>query len=234
MRARDIMTTNVHTVRRDTPVRDVIRLLLERRISGVPVVEDGRVIGIISEGDLILRERAQRPRGGMAYLAQQLFEDHAKLAEEFRKAHGLVAEDVMTRDVITVRSGTPVEEIAHLMAERHIKRVPVVDDDRLVGIVSRADVLKATAERLSLLDPTRYPPSDTEIAERLLDSLRKEPWAEVDQISVSCTNGVLTLRGVVESAAEREAVEVAARAIPGVRHVTNELEIQPHLDEEER
>ena len=125
LRARDIMTTALHTVRRDTPVREVVGLLLDRRISGVPVVEGERVVGIISEGDLILRERAQRPRGGMAFLAQQLFEDHDKLAREYRKAHGLLAEDVMTRDVITVRPGTSVAEVAHVMAERQVKRLQI-------------------------------------------------------------------------------------------------------------
>ena len=233
MRARDIMTTTLFTVRRETPVRDVIQLLLERRVSGVPVVDGERVVGIISEGDLILRESAHRPRGGMAFLFQQLFEDHAKLAEQYRRAHGLVAEDVMTRGVVTVQPGTPVEEIAHLMAERHIKRVPVVDDDRLVGIVSRADVLRAAAERLRG-DDTRTRPagSDDEIRRVLLRMLDREPWAEVNRIAVSCADGAVTLDGVVENAAEREAVEVAARSIPGVQAVRNELRIEPNLDDD--
>ena len=155
MRARTIMSTTLFTVERKTPVRDVIRLLIDQRISGVPVVQDGMVVGIISEGDLILRERAYRQRGGMAFLAQQLFEDHEKLALEYRKAHGLVAEDVMSEPVITILPGTPVEEIAHLMAERHIKRVPVVEGGRLVGIVSRGDVLRAAYERLLALQVGR-------------------------------------------------------------------------------
>src|SRR5215204_5341324 len=152
MRARRIMSTTLFTVERTTPVREVIRLLIEQRISAVPVVEDGRVVGIISEGDLILRERAYRQRGGMAFLAQQLFEDHEKLAVEYRKAHGLVAEDVMTEPVVTILPGTPVEEIAHVMAERHIKRVPVVENGKLVGIVSRGDVLRSAYERLLSLE----------------------------------------------------------------------------------
>ena len=118
------MSTAPITVEPSTPVREVIRLLIERRISGVPVVDEGRVVGIISEGDLILRERAYRQRGGMAFLAQQLFEDHERLALEYRKAHGLVAADVMTSPVLTIPPGTPVEEVAHLMTERQIKRLP--------------------------------------------------------------------------------------------------------------
>jgi CBS domain-containing protein len=226
MRARDIMTRTVHTVGRHTPVRDVIGILLEHRISGVPVVDDGRVVGIVTEGDLILRERAHRQRGGMAYLFQQLFEDHAKLADEYRKAHGILAEDVMTRDVVTIRPGTPVEEIANLLAEKHIKRVPVVDRDRLVGIVSRADVLKAAADRLTHVGSLPRRLTDREIEEKIVQSLATEPWAEVDRLEVECSRGHVWLRGTVENEAEREAVEVAAREVPGVNAVTNELVVE--------
>jgi CBS domain-containing protein len=228
------MSTTLLTVERSTPVRDVIRILIDNRISGVPVVEAGAVVGIISEGDLILRERAYRQRGGMAFLAQQLFEDHEKLALEYRKAHGLVAEDVMSEPVVTILPGTPVEEIAHLMAERHIKRMPVVDGGKLVGIVSRGDVLRAAYERLLSLedDQAGKAPSDQEIIDRLLAELRDEPWAEVSHIRPICREGRVTLQGEVESEAEREAVEVAARGVAGVRGVANELVIRPGLADE--
>ena len=234
MRARKIMSTTLFTVERKTPVRDVIRLLIDQRISGVPVVEDGVVVGIISEGDLILRERAYRQRGGMAFLAQQLFEDHEKLAVEYRKAHGLVAEDVMTEPVVTILPGTPVEEIAHLMAERHIKRMPVVENGKLVGIVSRGDVLRSAYERILAIHDGQdgRPHSDQEIVAELLAELRDEPWAEVNHIRPTSHDGIVTLQGEVESEAEREAVEVAARGIAGVRGVVNELAIRPGLDEE--
>jgi CBS domain-containing protein len=235
MRARSIMSTTLHTVEPTTPIMDVIRLLLEQEISGVPVVEDGRVVGIVSKGDLILRERAQRPRGGMAYLAQQLFEDHAKLAEEYKKAHGLVAEDVMTRNVVTVLPGTPIEDVAHLLAERNIKRVPVVEDGRLVGIVSRRDVLRATAQRLVGEESAGRPVgqvSDAEIVRRLLDALRGEPWAEVGHLTPTSEDGIVTLRGDAESAIERDAIEIAARGIPGVREVRNELRVRPDIADE--
>ena len=234
MRARKIMSTTLFTVAPTTPVRDVIRLLIDQRISGVPVVDDGKVVGIISEGDLILRERAYRQRGGMAFLAQQLFEDHEKLAVEYRKAHGLVAEDVMSGPVVTILPGTPVEEIAHLMAERQIKRVPVVEHGKLVGIVSRGDVLRAAYERLLALEGgqngRRH--SDQEIVARLLAELRDEPWAEVSHIRPTCDGGVVTIHGEVESEAEREAVEGAARGVAGVHGVVNRLQIRPELADE--
>jgi CBS domain-containing protein len=232
MRARDIMTQPVITVRPETPVTEVITLLLQHRISGVPVVDAAeRVVGIVSEGDLILRERANRRRTSMAYLFRQLFMDHAKLADEYRKAHGMVAADVMTREVVTVNPGTPVEEIAHLLAERQIKRVPVVEDDRLVGIVSRADVLRAAARRLEQLSAVTPPAlSDDQIAGALLATLQREPWAEPERITVSVADGVVTLTGDVENAQEREAVAIAARSIPGVRAVVNELTVRPQPD----
>ncbi|MGE3267693.1 MAG: CBS domain-containing protein [Chloroflexota bacterium] len=234
MRARKIMSTALVTVDRTTPIREVIHLLIDHRISGVPVVDDGAVVGIISEGDLILRERAYRQRGGMAFLAQQLFEDHEKLAVEYRKAHGLVAEDVMSGPVITVLPGTPVEEIAHLMAERQIKRVPVVEDGRLVGIVSRGDILRAAYERELAVEasPNGRPQTDQEIVNRLLSVLGSEPWVEISHIRPSCQDGVLTLNGEVESEAEREAVEVAARGLAGIRSVVNHLVIHPDIADE--
>jgi predicted transcriptional regulator len=170
----------------------------------------------------------------MAFLAQQLFEDHEKLALEYRKAHGLVAEDVMSAPVITILPGMPVEEIAHLMAERQIKRVPVVEHGKLVGIVSRGDVLRAAYERLVTLEDEQrgIMPSDQEIVARLIAELTDEPWAEVNHIRPSCLNGMLTLSGEVESEAEREAVEIAARGLAGVRGVSNELVIHPDLADE--
>jgi CBS domain-containing protein len=233
IRARNIMSATPVTVEPSTPVRDVMRLLIERRISGVPVVNDGQLVGMISEGDLILRERAYRQRGGMTFLAQQLFEDHERLALEYQKAHGLVAEDVMSHPVLTILPGTPVEEIAHLMTERQIKRLPVVEDGRLIGIVSRADVLRAAYERiLALHDDEARPRTDAEIVTTLIETLRVEPWAEVGHIRPTCTDGVLTLNGEAESEAERDAIEIAARGIPGVREVHNLLAIQPSIADE--
>jgi predicted transcriptional regulator len=140
----------------------------------------------------------------------------------------------MSEPVVTILPGTPVEEIAHLMAERHIKRVPVVDRGKLVGIVSRGDVLRAAYERLMTLDDDqrRPAPSDHEIVERLIAELRDEPWAEVSHIRPTCHEGQVTLQGEVESEAEREAVEVAARGVAGVRGVANELVIRPGLADE--
>ena len=140
----------------------------------------------------------------------------------------------MTRAVVTILPGTPVGEIAHLLADRNIKRVPVVEDGRLVGIVSRRDVLRATADRLGPADeppPNRVVP-DAEIVRRLLDRLRAEPWAEVGHIRPTSDGGVVTLAGEAESVAEREAIEVAARGIPGVRAVRNELLIRPDIADE--
>ncbi len=233
MRARDVMTREVVFVAPETPVEQIIRLLLEHRVSGVPVLDRGELVGIVSEGDLILRERAQRPRTSMAYLFQQLFEDHAKLAEEYRKAHGLTAEHVMTREVVTCNPGTPVSEIANLMTEKRIKRVPVLDDGRLVGIVTRSDVLKALIQRSDRSPRERGPLSDREISRALIDHLRKEPWAKVERIQVETTNGVVVLRGLVENEQERAAIGLAAQRLPGVVEVRNQLAVVPRYEVDE-
>jgi CBS domain-containing protein len=119
------------------------------------------------------------------------------------------------------------------MTERQIKRLPVVEDDRLVGIVSRADVLRAAYERIQALHEDAVPPrSDAEIVSTLIETLRVEPWAEVGHIRPTCSAGLLTLNGEAESAAERDAIEIAARGITGVREVRNLLVIQPSIADE--
>ena len=231
MRARDIMTADVISVRPDTPVGDLIQLLLERRISGVPVLDNEQLVDIVSAGDLILRERALRPRTSMAYLAQQIFEDHARLADEYRKAHGMVAEQIMSRAVVTCAPGTPVEEVANVMAERHINRLQVVEDGRLVGIVSRSDVLRATARRMVAFDVQSLAPqlTDADMQSAIVDALRREPWAEVEHLHIEVSEGCVHLGGRAESAHEKEAIELAARSIPGVLDVRNDVLVDPRV-----
>jgi CBS domain-containing protein len=142
-RARDIMVTDVITVKPETSVQDLARLLNEKRISGVPVVDDeGRVIGIVTESDLVLRVAGPHipPHiellGGIIYL-----ENPHEMQEKLRKAMALTAGEVMTRDVVTVDQDRPVREIADLMVKRRVNRLPVVGDGRLVGIITRHEVI---------------------------------------------------------------------------------------------
>jgi CBS domain-containing protein len=144
MKARDIMRCEVATVGPATPVTEIARLLLERRISGVPVVDaHGKVLGIVSEGDLLRRAETGTEIRRSWWL--RLLADNAVLAGEYAKSHGRTAEEIMTRDVVTVTETTPVAEIAALLERRDVKRVPVVHRGKIVGIISRANLLHALA-----------------------------------------------------------------------------------------
>lgn len=149
MLAKELMTTDVVTVKPDDTVEDVIKVLLENKISGVPVINEKReVVGVVSEGDLLVRNQKLRPPafinilGGIIYL-----DDPEDFREELRKAFAYKVSEIMTVVPATVEEDTPVEDIAALMSGEGINRVPVVRDDKLVGIVTRADIIKAMAER---------------------------------------------------------------------------------------
>jgi len=146
MNAADVMTANVVTIQADEHVINVARLLLDRRISAVPVVDaDGKLLGIVSEGDLLRRVETdtERKRDGW----NGLFASRPSLAAEYAKSHARRAGDVMTRNVVTVAGDVPLSHIADLFEKHNIKRVPVVRDGRVVGIVSRADLLRALVQQ---------------------------------------------------------------------------------------
>ena len=145
MRAKDIMTENVVSVEPATSVEHVARLMLEHHISAVPVIDDAfRVVGIVSEGDLMRRPETGAPPRRPWWLG--LLDSPDAIATEYLKSHGLLSRDVMTEDVVTVDEDTPVSEIPVLLDEHQIKRVPVLANGRIVGIVSRADLLPLIAK----------------------------------------------------------------------------------------
>jgi CBS domain-containing protein len=227
MLARDIMTEHVITVAPDTPVREIATILLEQHISAVPVVEkDGTIAGVVSEGDLIHRsELGTELRGRSWWL--RLFEDTSELAERYSKAHGAKASDVMTRNVISVDESASLADIAELLETKHIKRVPVTRDGKLVGIVSRANIVRA----LAASPPARPEPtksSDQEIRSQILEMLRTAPWSKNWNTSVFVKDGVVEFWGVVDSDAERNASRIAAEEIPGVVEVRDRRGAQRH------
>lgn len=225
MRAKDVMTTNVITVTPQTSVLDAAKLLVERRISGVPVLAaDGSLVGILSEGDLLRRveigtDPSQRPR----WLD---FFTTAANADAYVKSHGLRVEDVMTREVIAVDEEDTLAHIASTMETRGVKRVPVLRDGKLVGIVSRANLLHALASRVP--DPQPASLSDREIREQLMTELEGRPWAFAGR-NVVVTDGVVHLWGLFNSTEAVQAVRVAAERIPGVRGVEDHTEPYPMM-----
>lgn len=225
MKAKDVMTTRVVAVVSDMPVSAIASLLLDRHISAVPVIdEERRILGIVSEGDLIRRGKTTERRSW--WLAT--YGDAKALAREFVKTHGLYATDVMTREVVTVTEDTPVSTIAELLEQKGIKRVPVVRHGRLVGIVSRADLLRGLATR-GLQPRTPEAQDDETIQAHLMEVLEREPWADATFLSIMVDQGVVHLWGLVRSEEERRALRVAAEAIPGVRNVRDYLRLSPDL-----
>jgi len=221
MNAADIMTPGVITVQPNTPLDQVVALMLENRISGVPVMDHDRLVGIISEGDLLRRvELGTQPR--RRHLLEALSAT-APLATEYAKAHGRKASDVMTTDIITVTDTTPVAAIAELMETHQIKRVPVLHEGRMVGIVSRANLLRTLAILLqSVPEPL---PDDRRIRTAVFDELHGHKWGgRVSQLDVTVQDGVVTLWGIVNSEEQRMAVRVAAENVPGVTQVVDRLE----------
>jgi len=220
MNASDVMSGDVVTVRDDAPVIQVVRLMLARGISGVPVVDGkGIVVGIVSEGDLLRRAElgTQKQRGSW----KQFFTGTATLAEDYVRTHGTLARDIMTRNVICVQKDTPLADIADLMEENHIKRLPVLDGDKLVGIVSRSNLLRAIASIAPAAQPVEA--DDAAIREALLAELTRQPWSRRAENSVVVTDGVVHLWGLVTLPEELRALQLAAERIPGVKAVKNHM-----------
>jgi CBS-domain-containing membrane protein len=217
--AADVMTTDVITVAPDATVRDIATLLRSKGISGVPVVDAaGQILGIVTEGDLILREAIAGEHHRSWWLS--LFDDPNVVARDYAKSHGRVAKDVMTTPVISVGPATMLSEIAKTLERHRIKRVPVVNDNKLVGIVSRSNLLQA----LAVADVSRQGANDDRaIREQLLAELQKQHWVHMGLKNVVVQDGVVSLWGMVSSDDERRALRIAAENVPGVKGVEDNL-----------
>jgi CBS domain-containing protein len=221
MNAGDVMIREVVTVGPDTPVLQIVQLLLSRGISGVPVVdEDGGLVGVVSEGDLLRRVEigTEKRRGSW----RAFFTGTATLAEEYVRSRGTVARDIMTREVVSVARTTPLADIAELMEQRHIKRVPVLEDGRLVGLVSRSNLLRAFASQHAEPGPGAAA-DDTAIREALLAELGRQTWSRRAENTVVVTDGVVHLWGLVATGEELRALELAAHGVAGVKAVRNHM-----------
>ena len=224
MHAMDVMTSEVTTVSEDASVQAVAKLLADRGISAVPVVDpDNRVVGMVSEGDLLHRAETGTERRRSWWL--EMLASTNKLAGEYVKSHSAKVKDLMTRDVVSVIETTPVADIAVLLETHRIKRVPVVREGRLVGIVSRANLVRALA--MTINEPSTIEADDRTIRERLLAELKAQKWAEVAPANVTVKDGVVHLWSSYLSEQEKRALVVAAENTPGVRRVEDHMRPVP-------
>ena len=228
MRASDIMTTNIISVNVKDTVFDAAEMLLGAHVSAAPVVdEEGHVLGIVSEADLIHRaEIATGPR--KSWLAR-LLETNTGAAREYVATHARKVADVMTRDVVTAPDDATLGELVALIEKHKVKRIPVVRDGLLVGIVSRANLLEALLSRepeSTAANPVPRP-DDKELRKAVVAALEGQPWASRWPINVVASDGAVHLWGFVESEAVRKAYRIAAENVPGVRHVKCHLRSVP-------
>jgi CBS domain-containing protein len=220
MKARDIMSTKVVTVSPDTAVRDIAALMIEKHISGVPVLNDkGAVVGMVSEGDLLRRPEIGTEKHRRRWLS--FFTGMDEQAREFTKSHALRAGDVMTKQVVHIDEDMPLGDVVGLMEKHNVKRLPVLEDGKLVGIVSRVDMLRALAWQAEPMPPP--PESDAAIRAIMNDVLKNEEWALSAVVNVVVSDGVMHMWGVIDSDEQRQALRVAAENIPGVTAIEDHL-----------
>jgi len=218
MKARDVMTYGAITVGADASVMQAARLMLQNKISGLPVVDaNGQLVGIVTEGDFLRRgelgTQHRRPRW-LEFLIGP-----GRLATEYVRACGRKVEEIMTPGPQTVTTDTPLEEVVLLMERHRIKRLPVVEGGKIVGIVSRANLLHALASLAREAKPQGG--DDAAIRDRILAECARHPW--MPHINVVVRDGVVGLWGAITDERERQAFIVAAENVPGVKAVHDHL-----------
>ncbi len=220
MIASDVMTRNVISVPPDATIADAVELMLQRGISGLLVVDAGGTLaGIVTEGDLLRRDELGTERRRSWWL--RLIASPGRQAADFTRTHGRKVSDVMTHDVISVNVDAPLEEIVALMEEHRVKRVPVLEGNRVVGVVSRADLLRALS--VAARERGAATADDPTIRDRILDTLTREAWAPRTSLNVTVVNGVVDLWGTISNDQERRAISVIAENTPGVKKVIDHL-----------
>ncbi len=222
MKASDVMVSPVVTLDATATIGDAVQLFLKHGISAVPVVDDqGRLMGMVSEGDLT--HRCEIGTARQRSLLLRLLTGNSALAADYVKVHATGVAHLMTRDIVVAAPETPLNEIAMMMEQHSIKRVPIVRAGRLVGIVSRANMVQAIATNGAGLE---VPIADRTIRDWLLAHLKSRTWAHINLLNATVNDGVVDLWGTSSSEAEKVAVRVAAEQTPGVRAVNNHITVR--------
>lgn len=214
----EIMTSPVVGIEPSASVADAAKLMLGGHLSGLPVISaDKRLVGVVTEGDFLRRGEIGTVRKRSAWL--EFFVGPGKEAEEYVRSHGRKVEEVMSQQPITISANATLEELVQLMTRRNIKRVPVVDNGALVGIVARSDLMRAMLRLLPASAP--HADSDEEIRQTIVKELATQSWSGAIRVRVD--HGVATLSGAIFDERARQAARVAAETAPGVTDVIDQL-----------
>ncbi len=224
MNVSEVMTPDVITVEMDSSILEAARLMLQHRVSGLPVVDSAKnLVGIVTEGDFLRRRETGTQRRRPRWL--EFIMGPGKLASEYTHESGRKVDEVMTDEVYTATEDMPLDQAVHLMERYRIKRLPVVRGKALVGIVTRANILRAVVRLAHEAQPVSA--GDTEIRTKLTEELKKLTWTP--PVSIAVKDGVVKLSGVLTDECQRTALRVAAENIAGVKKVIDDLMwIDPH------
>jgi CBS domain-containing protein len=219
MKAREIMTLEVVSVSPDASIVEAVRLMLQNRISGLPVVDrQGMLVGVVTEGDFLRRAETGTQRKRARWI--EFFVGAGQSAEEYVHTHGRKVADVMTSTPIAITEDTRLDDIVSLMEQGSVKRLPVVRQGRVVGIVSRANLLHALASVVG--DLPASPTTDVTIREQIISEFSHKVWSPRD-FNVVVRDGVVELWGTILDERERQAAKVAIENVAGVKTVRDHL-----------
>ncbi|HXX83165.1 MAG TPA: CBS domain-containing protein [Casimicrobiaceae bacterium] len=220
MKAKDVMTHCVVSIGPEAPILDAIARMISHQVSGMPVIDaDGKLAGMVTEGDFLRRTEIGTEAPQRRWL--ELLLGPASRAEEYARSHGRKVQEVMSRNVVAASKETPLTELVELMEEHGIKRIPVTEEGRIVGIVSRADLMSALAERLS--QATKAPASDESIRRAIMTEMKKQPWCPVQSLSIRVRNGFVDVNGTIFDEGQRRALHVLVENVHGVKGVHDHL-----------
>lgn len=215
----DIMTHPALAIGPEAPLLQAIRLMTGHRVSGLPVVgPEGQILGVLTEGDLLRRAETGTAGDQPGWLAGILRPGHT--AQQYVATHGRRVGDVMTTEVIAVTEDTSLADAVDLMQRHRVRRLPVLRDGKLLGVVSRADLVRHLGEVLAAETPST---DDGALQQAVLDAMARQPWARGHAVSVAAKDGVVQLDGCVFDLNAREALGVLADNVPGVRQVENRI-----------
>ncbi|WP_256336922.1 CBS domain-containing protein [Belnapia rosea] len=217
LRARDVMTREVATVQPETPVAAIARMFADRGISAVSVTDAaGALLGIVTESDLIRRlaDEDEQPSGWLS----RLFDHSVARADRYARSHGIKASEIMTERVITASPGDSAAHVARLMENHRIRRVPITEDGKLLGVVTRSDLVRTLVSRE---EPQADNLTDEQIHRAVMAAMQREPWADTIHTAVHVQDGVVEFYGFTRSEAVSRALYVLAENVPGVKRVVD-------------